>query len=502
MISRPSRRGHQGHEHGGRDGRRVAAAAGARSPAPAGLPASAVRRAAGRESAPVSLPCPRGRIIEPHRGADRRAASRRLRLRTRRCSLLRSRAAIRHHDSHVRLLHEARRRRQVVPERRPLLGRGRREIRSPRLPARAVHQFRADLGAQGQRLQPGGHGLHLPHAHHRPGGQAMAERMLHSRKPPRNPFRPEGHIGQVVPLEDAEAILTPLRRRAHHREELHVPLHDPRRQGILLHQLRRDVGDHRQAAPLHPREGEVPPHPGRGDRPLPRAQPQGLHRHHLVRPLPLHQQPLLVREPRVRRHPPAGGFRDQVHLQGRVRHRLQPRTSAWAAARASASAPSAPSRMDSEPRTARRRPGRAATAAASAATSAPPPRCSSSPATRSRLWPASTRTGADGSDGDEHASPSTTRAAATGWASTRGSADCACGPASRRSSCSTRPSGPTEPDPCDPQGLAGHPPVAVALHPLRRVRGRLSAEGHRGAGRTDQASAPARCRRRQRSAGS
>ena len=34
--------------------------------------------------------------------------------------------------------------------------------------------------------------------------KTMAERMLHSRKPPRNPFRPEWHIGQVVPLEDAE----------------------------------------------------------------------------------------------------------------------------------------------------------------------------------------------------------------------------------------------------------------------------------------------------------
>ncbi len=35
----------------------------------------------------------------------------------------------------------------------------------------------------------------------------MAERMLHSQKPPTNPFRPEGHIGQVVPLEDAVEIL-------------------------------------------------------------------------------------------------------------------------------------------------------------------------------------------------------------------------------------------------------------------------------------------------------
>ena len=35
----------------------------------------------------------------------------------------------------------------------------------------------------------------------------LAERMLHSRRPPTNPFRAEGHIGQVVPLEDAEEIL-------------------------------------------------------------------------------------------------------------------------------------------------------------------------------------------------------------------------------------------------------------------------------------------------------
>jgi ferredoxin len=35
----------------------------------------------------------------------------------------------------------------------------------------------------------------------------MAERMLHSTKAPSNPFRAEGHIGQVVPLEDGIAIL-------------------------------------------------------------------------------------------------------------------------------------------------------------------------------------------------------------------------------------------------------------------------------------------------------
>jgi ferredoxin len=35
----------------------------------------------------------------------------------------------------------------------------------------------------------------------------MAERMLHSTNAPTNPFRAEGHIGQIVPLEDAIAIL-------------------------------------------------------------------------------------------------------------------------------------------------------------------------------------------------------------------------------------------------------------------------------------------------------
>lgn len=34
-----------------------------------------------------------------------------------------------------------------------------------------------------------------------------AEKMLHSTKAPTNPFKAEGHIGQVVPLEDAIAIL-------------------------------------------------------------------------------------------------------------------------------------------------------------------------------------------------------------------------------------------------------------------------------------------------------
>lgn len=34
-----------------------------------------------------------------------------------------------------------------------------------------------------------------------------AEKMLHKTKPPDNPFSPEGHIGQVVPLEDALAII-------------------------------------------------------------------------------------------------------------------------------------------------------------------------------------------------------------------------------------------------------------------------------------------------------
>ncbi len=34
-----------------------------------------------------------------------------------------------------------------------------------------------------------------------------AEKMLHSSNPPTNPFKAEGHIGQVIPLEDAIAIL-------------------------------------------------------------------------------------------------------------------------------------------------------------------------------------------------------------------------------------------------------------------------------------------------------
>lgn len=34
-----------------------------------------------------------------------------------------------------------------------------------------------------------------------------AEKLLHSKRPPRNPFSAEGHIGQIVPLEDAAAIL-------------------------------------------------------------------------------------------------------------------------------------------------------------------------------------------------------------------------------------------------------------------------------------------------------
>lgn len=35
----------------------------------------------------------------------------------------------------------------------------------------------------------------------------FAETMLHTKKPPKNPFKPDGHFGQVVPLDDAIAIL-------------------------------------------------------------------------------------------------------------------------------------------------------------------------------------------------------------------------------------------------------------------------------------------------------
>ena len=89
------------------------------------------------------------------------------------------------------------------------------------------------------------------------------------------PSKPEGHIGQVVPLEDGIAILRELRRRADHPEELHVPLHEPGDQGGLLHQLRRHVRDRRPAAPLHPGEGEVPPQPGRGRGHLPEFNRRG-----------------------------------------------------------------------------------------------------------------------------------------------------------------------------------------------------------------------------------
>lgn len=37
--------------------------------------------------------------------------------------------------------------------------------------------------------------------------KSTTEKMLHSTKAPVNPFKPEGHIGQVVPLEDGIAIL-------------------------------------------------------------------------------------------------------------------------------------------------------------------------------------------------------------------------------------------------------------------------------------------------------
>ncbi|MCG3217203.1 MAG: hypothetical protein KAS63_10775, partial [Candidatus Heimdallarchaeota archaeon] len=33
--------------------------------------------------------------------------------------------------------------------------------------------------------------------------KATAEKMLHTEKPSRNPFKAEGHIGQVIPLDDA-----------------------------------------------------------------------------------------------------------------------------------------------------------------------------------------------------------------------------------------------------------------------------------------------------------
>ena len=76
--------------------------------------------------------------------------------------------------------------------------------------------------------------------------------------------------------------------------------------------------DHRQAAAVHPGKRQVPPHPDRSRAAVHRAQPEGIHRHDLVRPLSLHQQPLLLRVPRVRRHPPPRGLRDRVDPQGGI----------------------------------------------------------------------------------------------------------------------------------------------------------------------------------------
>ncbi len=64
------------------------------------------------------------------------------------------------------------------------------------VPARKVHGFSA-VGV-GYKLRMPIIGRIIKH---------NAEKMLHSKKPPKNPLRAENHIGQVVPLEDAIAII-------------------------------------------------------------------------------------------------------------------------------------------------------------------------------------------------------------------------------------------------------------------------------------------------------
>ncbi len=65
---------------------------------------------------------------------------------------------------------------------------------------------------------------------------------------PRTPSRPKGHIGQVVPLEDAEEILRHCAAEPLIEKNCMCRYMTRGLQGILLHQLRRDVRDHRQAA--------------------------------------------------------------------------------------------------------------------------------------------------------------------------------------------------------------------------------------------------------------
>ena len=79
----------------------------------------------------------------------------------------------------------------------------------------------------------------------------------------------------------------------------------------------------------------------------------------------------------------------------------------------------------------------------------------------------------------ERASRSTTGAAATEWAWTRGSAACACGPAGRRSSCCIRRSEPCETRPLRSPSLASHPHVGLAVHRCGECVAVCPAEGDR-----------------------
>ncbi len=262
-----------------------------------------------------------------------------------------------------------------------LLGGGRPQVQPARVSPGAVQELRADLRPQGGRHQPSGNGPGLSHAHHRQAGEAFrgeapAQHAAAAQSvPPRGTHRAGGAPGGWR-CNTAE-----VRGRADHREELHVPLHDARLQGILLHQFRRDVGDHRQAAAIHPGKGQVPPHPGGGRAAVHRAQPEGIHRHDLVRPLSR------TSTTSARASPPNARASAPAWTSGSC---PSTRRSTWracttvSAAAAGSALPAAPSRPSRGPRH-RLCPGGCqppAMAAASAATSATRARCSSFPVTR------------------------------------------------------------------------------------------------------------------------
>ncbi len=157
---------------------------------------------------------------------------------------------------------------------------------------------------------------------HRPDGEAAPPRgCCTAPGRPTNPFRPEGHIGQVVPLEDGIAILEhcaaePLIQKNCMCRYMTRGIKEP---CCINFGVMSEIVD--KLPRFIPEKEKYHLEQGRGGGTVHRVQPQGLHRHDLVRPVPVHQQPLLLREPRVRRHQAPAGLRHHLHLQGRVRDR-------------------------------------------------------------------------------------------------------------------------------------------------------------------------------------